>query len=76
MYALFTDIDSFDSWLTSINAELGYPNESGTLTYSMPIVHEDGSVIALIDDQIQFSGETMDRSQAIEAGFISERIDV
>jgi hypothetical protein len=75
MFAVFTDITSFDSWLASINAELGYPNESGTETYSMPIIHSDGSVIALIDDQIQFTGETINRSQAIEAGFINERID-
>ena len=76
MYATFEDIDGFNSWIETVNGALGFPNEAGTLTYSDPIIHEDNTVIALIDDQIEFDGETIDKDQAILAGYISERIDV
>lgn len=76
MFAVFTDIDSFNVWIAKINEDLGFPNNTGTETYSLPVIHSDGSVIALIDDQIQFSGQTMNRIQAVEAGFIDERIYV
>jgi hypothetical protein len=58
MFIQFSNIDDFNSWLTGINNELNLPSGK-TLSYTSPIINEDGVRIACqIDNRIDTSQYT------------------
>jgi hypothetical protein len=72
MYALFSTIEDFNQWHTSVKTDLGLPDGFGTIEYTTPVnsmLEDSTSVFAFIDSQVDAEGlTTYTREELISLG--------
>jgi hypothetical protein len=72
MYALFSTIEDFNQWHTSVKTNLGLPDGLGTIEYTTPVnsmLEGSISVFAYIDNQVDSEGlVTLTREELISLG--------
>lgn len=71
MFYVFDSIDDFNIWHDAIMEELGIPDELGTVTYTIPVIHPtNGKVVATVDHRADVTGRiSLTREEMWEEGY-------